>query len=79
LREQSAVCAAAAPTIDPSLFAPVPYNPRYSRKWASTRAQREANARAESQRVVDHYDEEQQRRDARENAEAKERAAAARR
>jgi hypothetical protein len=43
-------------TIDPAMFGPVPYDPRYSSDWAEVREEQAAAAAADQERVAAFYD-----------------------
>lgn len=52
--------------IDPSLFAPVPYNQAYSQNWAATAELKAAERRAEADRVAEYYQRQDRERKERE-------------
>jgi hypothetical protein len=67
------------PEINTAVFAPVPYDPRYSRQWHKTVPEQQRQRESEREATSRYYDQRQQRREAREGAEAEERRRQARR
>lgn len=67
------------PEINTTVFAPLPPDIRYTRRWFEAAAEQNQQRDEERKRVADFYDDQQRRREKRENADAEERRRQARR